>query len=75
MTEEEEAYFIKYAYTSLGEAGHLLGRPLVTIEDDMYLTAGATGDMTVVYALIGTAALFTLGAVVLRKTKKRVGAE
>lgn len=75
LTEEEQAYFYKYQSMSLGEFGHLLGRPLTKIEADMYDTAGATGDMTVVYALIGAAAAFTLGAVVLWKTKKRVGAE
>lgn len=41
----------------------------VVVEDDLYNVAGATGDMTVVYALVAFAAVATLAAVVVMKKK------
>ena len=41
----------------------------VDVEEDLYDVAGATGDMTVVYALVAFAAVATLAAVVVMKKK------
>ena len=41
----------------------------VEVEADLYNVAGATGDMTVVYALVAFAAVATLAAVVVMKKK------
>ena len=41
----------------------------VAVEADMYTTADATGDMTMVYVLVAAAAVVTLAAVVVMKKK------
>ena len=41
----------------------------VVVEKDLYDVAGATGDMTVVYALVAFAAVATIAAVVVMKKK------
>ena len=41
----------------------------VEVKADLYNVAGATGDMTIVYVLVATAAVVTLGAVVIMKKK------
>ena len=74
LTEEEQEYVDAHESRAV-EYLHLYGEPLAVVSHDTYNVAGATGDMTVVYVLIGAAALFTLGAVIMWKTKKRIGAE
>ena len=74
LTEEEQEYVDAHASRAV-EYRHLSLEPLAVVSHDTYDVAGATGDMTVVYLLIGAAALFTIGAVIMWKTKKRVGAE
>lgn len=41
----------------------------IVVKDDMYKTADATGDMTMVYVLVAAAAVITLAAVVVMKKK------
>lgn len=74
MSEEEVAY-VNENKSHMYEYSNICLDPLAVVSHDTYNVAGATGDMTVVHVLIGAAALFTLGAVIMWKTKKRVGAE
>ena len=41
----------------------------IVVKADMYNTADATGDMTMVYVLVAAAAVITLAAVVVMKKK------
>ena len=47
----------------------LVQNKTITVEENLYDVAGATGDMTVVYALVAFAAVATLAAVVVMKKK------
>lgn len=64
---DEQKYFNANLSRNI-EDGALEGAK-ITVKGDLYNTAGATGDMTVVYVLVAAAAIITLGAVVVLKKK------
>ena len=64
---DEEKYYNANRTRNI-EDGALEGAK-ITVKGDLYNTAGATGDMTVVYVLVAAAAIITLGAVVVLKKK------
>jgi hypothetical protein len=65
--EKEVEYFDTYG--SLNIVTVLVDDQVITVKADMYETAGATGDMTMVYVLVAAAAVVTLAAVVVMKKK------
>ncbi len=62
----EKAYHAKHVNDNLITLD-VNGKTIDT--NNMYLTAGATGDMTIVYVLVAVAAITTLGVVVVMKKK------
>ena len=65
--EDEDAYFTKFGALNLVTT-EVEGK-LITVKANIYETAGATGDMTMVYVLVAAAAVVTLAAVVVMKKK------
>jgi hypothetical protein len=66
-TDEEIEFFDDYKEYELVKT--LIDGKFITVDEDLYNVAGATGDMTVVYALVAFAAVATLAAVVVMKKK------
>ena len=64
---EEKAYYNTNLNRNVEEA-EVIGY-VITVDADMYVTADATGDMTMVYVLVAAAAMVTLAAVVVMKKK------
>jgi sulfur carrier protein ThiS len=66
-TEAEELYVESHSTFNV-EDYYTIGAT-VKVKSDLYNTAGATGDMTMVYVLVAAAAVVTLAAVVVLKKK------
>ena len=64
---DEEKFFNQYGHLNLIDI-EVVGKN-ITVKADIYETAGATGDMTMVYVLVAAAAVVTLAAVVVMKKK------
>ena len=70
ITDEDEKAYVEANANRNIEAGAVEGRE-IEVKNDKYNVAGATGDMTIVYALVAAAAVVTLGAVVVMKKKAK----
>ena len=64
---DEKAYYDEFGARNIVTV--LVDNQVITVKADMYNTAGATGDMTMVYVLVAAAAVVTLAAVVVLKKK------
>jgi hypothetical protein len=70
ITDEDEKAYVEANANRNIEASAVEGRT-IEVKNDKYNVAGATGDMTIVYALVAAAAVVTLGAVVVMKKKAK----
>ena len=66
-SDDEKAYYNANLNRNVEEV-EVIGY-VITVDADMYNTADATGDMTMVYVLVAAAAMVTLAAVVVMKKK------
>lgn len=64
---KEKAYFDEFG--ALNIVITEVNGKTIEVKGNLYDTAGATGDMTMVYVLVAAAAVLTLGAVVVMKKK------